>query len=84
LPLNILVLVGIAVASLILGKTSHYRTVLVTSVFAVALFLGLLALVTPSRVAMTLIFTGFIGLGVGVTTVIPVVILTYSVPSFLM
>ena len=84
LPLNILILVGIAVSSYILGKTQHYRSLLVVSVAMVALFLGLLALVTPSRVAICLVFTGFIGLGVGVTTVIPVVILTYSVPSYLM
>ncbi|CZR69618.1 related to potential drug facilitator PEP5 [Phialocephala subalpina] len=83
LPLNILVLLGITASSMILGKTKHYRITLATSVFLIALFLGLLALVTPSRVAMTLVFTGFIGFGVGVTTVIPVVIMSYSVPPYI-
>lgn len=76
-------LVGIFVSAYVLGKTKRYRSVLVGSVFLIAVFCGLLALVTPSRVAMCLVFTGLIGLGVGVTTVIPPVILTYAVPSHL-
>lgn len=84
LPLNICVLVGIVAASYILGVFKHYRILLTTSVLIISLFCGLLALVTPSRVAMMLVFTGIIGLGVGVTTVLPVVILTYAVPSHLL
>lgn len=84
LPLNVLVLVGIFVSASILGRTKRYRSVLIGSVFLIAAFCGLLALVTPSRVAMCLVFTGLIGLGVGVTTVIPPVILTYAVPNYLL
>ncbi|KAL3470316.1 major facilitator superfamily domain-containing protein [Aspergillus californicus] len=84
LPLNLLVLVGIAVSSYVLGVTKHYRTILILSVFLLALFCGLLALVTPSRDVMLLVFTALIGFGVGVTTVIPVVVMSYSVPSHLL
>lgn len=84
LPLNVMVLVGCFGAALVLGRLRHYRTMLVTSLILLALFLGLLALVTPSRVAMACVFTGIIGLCVGVTTVLPVVVLSYSVPSHLM
>lgn len=54
------------------------------AILLMALFCGLLALVTPSRLAMMLVFTGLIGLGVGVTTTIPVIILSYAVPSHMM
>ncbi|KAJ0426771.1 major facilitator superfamily domain-containing protein [Aspergillus carlsbadensis] len=84
LPLNLLVLVGIAVSSYVLGVTKHYRTILIPSVFLLALFCGLLALVTPSRKVLLLVFTALIGFGVGVTTVIPVVVMSYSVPSHLL
>lgn len=50
----------------------------------IAVFCGLLALITASRQAMMLVFTGLIGLGIGVTTVVPVVVLTYAVPSHLL
>ncbi|TVY85828.1 Efflux pump, partial [Lachnellula willkommii] len=83
LPLNFFVIVGVIASGYILGKTHSYRIMLCLSLLLISVFCGLLALVTPSRIAMTLVFTAFIGLGVGVTTVIPVVILTYSVPSYL-
>ena len=84
LPLNIMVLLGCLLAAFVLGRLRHFRTLLFVSCVLLALFLGLLALVTPSRVAMALGFTAVIGLCTGVTTVLPVVILSYSVPSFLM
>lgn len=84
LPLNISVLFGIFVSSYILGVMKRYRAILVTSVLCISVFCGLLALVTPSKLAMLLVFTGLVGLGVGITTVIPVVIISYAVPSHLM
>jgi hypothetical protein len=78
------VLVGITAVSYILGVSKHYRILFTVLLFIVSLFCGLLALVTPSRVAMMLIFTGIISFGVGFTTVLPVVILTYAVPSHLL
>jgi len=83
LPMNIMVIVGVVGSGYLLGKTKHFRIMLISSLAIMSLFLGLLALTTPTRVAQTLFFTGLIGLGVGITTVIPVVILTYCVPSFL-
>ncbi|KIX05574.1 uncharacterized protein Z518_06446 [Rhinocladiella mackenziei CBS 650.93] len=83
LPLNIRVIVGIFASTWLLGRTKHYRLCLIVSVFAIALFCGLTALATPSRVAMALVFTGLVGLGVGTTSVIPVVIISYAVPNFL-
>ncbi|GAM88183.1 hypothetical protein ANO11243_062140 [Dothideomycetidae sp. 11243] len=84
LPLNIFVLVGCFGAAAFLGRLKHYRTFLVVTLAVLSLFLGLLILVTPSRPAMADIFTGVIGLCTGVTTVIPPVILSYSVPSHLL
>jgi len=84
LPLNILVLVGCLGSGVFLGRLRHYRSLLVGSLVTIGLFLGLLTLVTPSRVVMACIFTGFVGLCTGVTTVLPVVIMSYSVPSHLM
>ncbi|KAI0123720.1 major facilitator superfamily domain-containing protein [Xylariales sp. AK1849] len=84
LPLNILVLVGILGAAFVLGYLKHYRILLVVSVALIALCCGLLALATPERIAMMLVLTGLVGLGVGVTTVIPVVIMSYAVPSHLL
>ncbi|KPM41468.1 hypothetical protein AK830_g5098 [Neonectria ditissima] len=84
LPLNVCLIGGILISSYVLGVLKHYRVLLVSSVLLITLFCGLLALVTPSRAAIMLVFTGLIGLGVGVTTVIPPVILTYAVPSHLL
>lgn len=77
-------LVGILGASYILGYVKRFRLLLTISLALISLFCGLLALVTPERAVMMLVFTGFIGLGVGVTTVIPVVIMSYAVPSHLL
>lgn len=77
-------LVGILGASYILGHVKRYRLLLAVSLALITLFCGLLALVTPERTTMMLVFTGFIGLGVGVTTVIPVVIMSYAVPPHLL
>jgi hypothetical protein len=77
-------LVGNLGSAWVLGTTKHYKTILLGSLFLIALFLGLMPLVTPLRFTMMLVFTGLIGLGVGVTTVVPIVILTHVVPSHLM
>ncbi|KAF2022832.1 MFS general substrate transporter [Setomelanomma holmii] len=84
LPLNIMVLIGCLLSAFVLGRLRHFRALLVVSLVLLALFLGLLALVTPSRVAIALVFTAVVGLCTGVTTVLPVVILSYSIPSFLL
>ncbi|KEF54080.1 uncharacterized protein A1O9_09875 [Exophiala aquamarina CBS 119918] len=83
LPMNIAVLVGCFFSARFLHKTRRYRSVLVIALIIIALFLGLLALVTPSRLAMACAFTGLVGLGVNVATVLPPTILSYSVPSHL-
>ncbi|KAI1629102.1 major facilitator superfamily domain-containing protein [Exophiala viscosa] len=84
LPLNVTVLLGCFGSAILLGRFHHYRLMLVVSLVIAGLFLGLLALVTPSKVAMTCVFTGIIGICVGVTTVVPVVVMSYSVPSYLL
>ena len=48
LPMNIAVLAGCFISAWILGKTRHYRSILVGSLVLIAIFLGLLALITPS------------------------------------
>lgn len=68
----------------VLGVLKHYRILLISSLVLIAIFCGLLALVNADRAAMLLVFTGFIGLGVGVTTALPNVVLTYAVPPHLM
>ncbi|KAM5345965.1 hypothetical protein ACJ41O_011826 [Fusarium nematophilum] len=83
LPLNLGVIFGIMSSAYVLGVLKHYRLLLVSSVVLISIFCGLLALVNASRAAMLLVFTGLIGLGVGVTTTLPNVILTYAVPSHL-
>jgi MFS family permease len=84
LPMNVTVLLGCFLSAWFLQKTRRYRSVLVISLLMIAVFLGLLALVTPSRLAMACVFTGFVGLGVGATTVLPPTILSYSIPSHLL
>ncbi|KAF5009461.1 hypothetical protein FDECE_4315, partial [Fusarium decemcellulare] len=83
LPLNICVIIGIMSSTYILGALRHYRSLLVSSMALISLFCGLLALVNSSRLSMLLVFTGLIGFGVGVTTALPNIIVTYSVPSHL-
>ncbi|CAH0033226.1 unnamed protein product [Clonostachys rhizophaga] len=83
LPLNLCVIGGIMSSAYILGVFKHYRILLVSSLIVIAVFCGLLALVNAHRAAMLLVFTGFIGLGVGVTTALPNVVLTYAVPPHL-
>ncbi|KAF7546916.1 hypothetical protein G7Z17_g8095 [Cylindrodendrum hubeiense] len=84
LPLNVCLIGGILGSAYVLGVYNNYRRILTISMVLIAVFCGLLALITPSRKAMMLVFTGLIGLGIGVTTVIPVVVLTYAVPSHLL
>ncbi|KAF4334226.1 major facilitator superfamily transporter [Fusarium beomiforme] len=83
LPLNICVIIGIMSSTYILGAFRHYRILLISSMALISLFCGLLSLINSQRLPMLLAFTGLIGFGVGVTTSIPTVILTYSVPSHL-
>ncbi|CAK7207033.1 hypothetical protein SEUCBS139899_009841 [Sporothrix eucalyptigena] len=83
LPLNLGVIVGITSSTWVLGVFRHYRLILVSAILLITTFCGLLALVDSTRHAMLLGFTCVIGIGVGVTTAIPNVILTYAVPSHL-
>ncbi|RTE76899.1 hypothetical protein BHE90_008629 [Fusarium euwallaceae] len=83
LPLNLCVIGGIMSSAYVLGVLKHYRILLISSLVLIAIFCGLLALVNADRAAMLLVFTGLIGLGVGVTTALPNVVLTYAVPPHL-
>ncbi|RSL72456.1 hypothetical protein CEP53_001108 [Fusarium sp. AF-6] len=83
LPLNLCVIGGIMSSAYVLGVLKHYRILLISSLVLIAIFCGLLALVNADRAAMLLVFTGLIGLGVGVTTALPNVVMTYAVPPHL-
>lgn len=69
---------------LLFGYTKHYCSTLITALVVISLLLGLLVLVTPSRLALAIVLLGFIGLGAGVTMVLQVVALSYAIPSHLL
>ncbi|KIW19448.1 hypothetical protein PV08_00020 [Exophiala spinifera] len=75
---------GCLPAGLIMGRTKAYRTLLVSALLFVSLFTGLMALLNPDRVRWALAFSALFGVGTAVTTVIPIVALGLSVPSFLL
>ncbi|KAK5702311.1 hypothetical protein LTR17_022425 [Elasticomyces elasticus] len=75
--------VGCLPAGWIMGKTKSYRVLLIAALLWCALFTGLMALVTSERLKWALAFSALFGIGTAVTTVIPIVALSLSVPSFL-
>ena len=75
---------GCIPAGWIMGKTKSYRTLLVASLIWASLFTGLMALINKDRLSMAYAFSALFGIGTAVTTVIPIVALTLSVPSFLL
>ncbi|ESZ93759.1 major facilitator superfamily permease [Sclerotinia borealis F-4128] len=74
---------GCLPAGWVMASTKSYRSMLVGALFWCALFTGLMATVTSSRLPMALAFSTLFGLGTAVTTTIPGVALGLSVPSFL-
>jgi MFS family permease len=71
-------------AGWIMARTKSYRTLLVGALLWCSLFLGLMALINPNRLAMACTFSALFGIATAITTVIPIVALTLSVPSFLL
>lgn len=76
--------VGCLPAGWIMGKTKSYRVFLIAALLWCTLFTGLMGMVTSSRLHYALAFSALFGIGTAVTTVIPLVALTLSVPSFLL
>ncbi|KAF7924380.1 uncharacterized protein EAE98_007431 [Botrytis deweyae] len=74
---------GCIPAGWVMASTKAYRWMLVGSLFWCALFTGLMAMVTSTRLPMAFAFTTLFGLGTAVTTTIPTVALGLSVPAFL-
>ncbi|KAI1613941.1 major facilitator superfamily permease [Exophiala viscosa] len=83
-PYLITSLFGCLPAGYLMARTKSYRTMLVAALIWCSLFTGLMALVTPNRLRWTYAFSTLFGIGTAVTTVIPVVALALSVPSFLL
>ncbi|KAH8696067.1 major facilitator superfamily domain-containing protein [Talaromyces proteolyticus] len=84
LPYTLPLMLGCIVPAYILAGKGHYRTYLTGSLVVISIFCGLLTLVTPSRHAMALVFLGIIGFGSGGPSMLPVVLVSYSVPEFLL
>ncbi|KAI5194254.1 hypothetical protein E4T38_09625 [Aureobasidium subglaciale] len=76
--------VGCLPAGWIMGKTHSYRILLIGALLWCSLFTGLMGLIDSSRLKMALAFSALFGLGTAVTTVIPIVALGLSIPSFLL
>ncbi|KAL3460213.1 major facilitator superfamily domain-containing protein [Aspergillus heterothallicus] len=74
---------GCVIPAWLLAGRGHYRTYLTGSLILISIFCGLLALVTPSRHAMALGLLAVIGFGNGGPSILPVVLVTYAVPEFL-
>ncbi|ENH73508.1 Putative MFS-type transporter C16A3.17c [Fusarium oxysporum f. sp. cubense race 1] len=75
---------GCLPAGILMARTKSYRTILVASLIWCSLFVGLMALLNPSRLSWAYAFSALFGCGTAVTTVIPVVALSLSVPSYLL
>ncbi|KAH8674117.1 major facilitator superfamily domain-containing protein [Xylariales sp. PMI_506] len=71
-------------AGFIMAHTKSYRTLLVGCLLWCSLFTGLMALVNPNRLTWAYALSAMFGIGTAVTTVIPIVALGLSVPSFLL
>ncbi|KAF7945409.1 hypothetical protein EAE96_010183 [Botrytis aclada] len=74
---------GCIPAGWVMASTKSYRWMLVGSLFWCALFTGLMAMVTSTRLPMAYAFSTLFGLGTAVTATIPAVALGLSVPGFL-
>jgi len=75
---------GCLPAGILMGKTKSYRTLLVGALVWTSLWLGLMALLDANKMKTSFAFSALFGIGTAVTTVIPIVALTLSVPSFLL
>ncbi|KAJ5934185.1 hypothetical protein N7466_003732 [Penicillium verhagenii] len=75
---------GCLPAGWIMAHTKSYRVMLVSALLWCSLFTGLMALITPDRLSWAYAFSSLFGIGTAVTTVIPVVAMGLSVPSFLL
>ncbi|KAG8156286.1 hypothetical protein KVR01_013821 [Diaporthe batatas] len=75
---------GCIPAGAVMARTKSYRTMLVAALLWCALFTGLMAMLNPSRLSWAYAFSAMFGIGTAVTTVIPIVALALSVPSFLL
>ncbi|KAF5602905.1 drug facilitator PEP5 [Fusarium subglutinans] len=64
--------------------TSAFGCLPAASLIWCSLFVGLMALLNPSRLSWAYAFSALFGCGTAVTTVIPVVALSLSVPSYLL
>ncbi|KAF2150956.1 MFS general substrate transporter [Myriangium duriaei CBS 260.36] len=76
--------IGCLPAGYIMGKTKSFKILLIVALTICALFTGLMALVNQDRKPMAEGFSAVFGIGTAVTTVIPIVALGLSVPSFLL
>ncbi|KAE9379771.1 MFS general substrate transporter [Stipitochalara longipes BDJ] len=74
---------GCIPAGWIMASTRSYRVMLVVALFWCSLFTGLMGLVNSQRLPWAYAFSTLFGIGTAVTTVIPVVALGLSIPSFL-
>ncbi|KAJ5771540.1 hypothetical protein N7520_002069 [Penicillium odoratum] len=75
---------GCIPAGWVMARTKSYRVMLVVALLWCSLFTGLMALVNPQRLSWAYAFSALFGMGTAVTTVIPVVAIGLSVPSFLL
>ena len=75
---------GCIPAGMIMARTKRYRVLLVAALVWCSLFTGLMGLVNFNRLSYAYAFSALFGIGTAVTTVIPVVALALSVPSFLL
>ncbi|EMC96069.1 hypothetical protein BAUCODRAFT_25017 [Baudoinia panamericana UAMH 10762] len=83
-PFLITSTVGCLPAGYAMGRTKSYRILLVASLLWCSLFTGLMGLINPSRLSVALAMSALFGIGTAVTTVLPLVALGLSVPSFLL
>lgn len=74
---------GCIPAGWLMAATKSYRTLLIVALFWCSLWTGLMGLVNAERLHWAFAFTTLFGIGTAVTTVIPVVALGLSIPSFL-
>ncbi|KAJ5728877.1 uncharacterized protein N7483_003385 [Penicillium malachiteum] len=75
---------GCIPAGWIMARTKSYRIMLIAALLWCSLFTGLMALINPQRLSWAYAFSALFGMGTAVTTVIPVVAMGLSVPSFLL
>ncbi|KAJ5633750.1 hypothetical protein N7528_001592 [Penicillium herquei] len=75
---------GCIPAGWIMARTKSYRVMLIAALLWCSLFTGLMALINPQRLSWAYAFSALFGMGTAVTTVIPVVAMGLSVPSFLL